>query len=130
MTTTPEGISTADLADLLKDAPKDKDNVKEEGPFNGFTGSQVIAAAEKAMDDLYDEIGHPMVHKALALLIINNLTSWHKSTAATSFQDDQGSCLGWAEDVGKLKVSYEALRTVQITSDDFTCPEMEDEDED
>ena len=68
-----------------------------------------------------EECSHVMVHKTMALLIFQRLISWHEAIAFKDGEEDLSNAIGWAEDMGKLKVAYEALRKVRISDDDFTC---------
>ena len=126
----PESASTDFLASLLNEKAADKiiadlqaERLAEEsaGPFNGKDEDTVIAIAESALEAAIHECGHVMTHKVMALLIFQRLISWHEAIAFKDAEENISSAIGWAEDMGKLKVAYEALRNVRITNEDFTC---------
>ncbi len=128
----PESASTDFLASLLTEKAADKiiadlnaERLAEEteGPFNGHDEEGVICIAESALEAAIHECGHVMTHKVMALLIFQRLISWHEAIAFKDAEDNINSAIGWADDMGKLKVAYEALRNVRITDEDFTCDE-------
>jgi len=130
----PESASTDFLASLLTEKAADKiindlqreaveESLSNEGPFDGHDEEGVICIAESALEAAIHECGHVMTHKVMGLLIFQRLISWHEAIAFKDAEDNINSAIGWADDMGKLKVAYEALRNVRITDEDFTCDE-------
>ena len=126
----PDKISFDDLAALQLEKAADgivtelrNEAAQEakEGPFAGHDEEGVTCIAEAALEAAMEECSHVMVHKTMALLIFQRLISWHEAIAFKDGEDNISSAIGWAEDMGKLKVAYEALRNVRITDEDFTC---------
>ena len=128
----PESASTDFLASLLNEKAADKiikdlqreaveESLANEGPFDGHDEEGICCIAESAMAAAMEECSHVMVHKTMALLIFQRLISWHEAIAFKDGEEDLSNAIGWAEDMGKLKVAYEALRKVRISDDDFTC---------
>ena len=123
----PDGISLQSLESLMDNAVHDEEaQACAEGPYSGHSREALEAIVDDAFDDLLEKVRNPMSHKLLALKIINHFILWHETVArnhikASSNKEERVSGLGWAEDMGKLKVAFEALRICNLGSDDFTC---------
>ena len=136
MTTSPDSISMdspkkwSDL-ELLKLAyALDEESEREELLYDGFTQTDVCRIASEAKQAVFKKCSDPMVHKVLALSILQSMITYHEEMSQDILQlatDDEGRdlALNWAEDIGKLKYSYEILRNVSLGKDDFTTGESE-----
>ena len=123
-TSVPDGISFSDLQALAKDAPNDADNVPSKGPYNGLDEDQLKAMTESILEEMHEACPHPMLAKALAWRIINNLLEWH--TAAGIKQIEDGECengMYWLRDAGKFQSMLNIFQTVTMGPDDFITPQ-------
>jgi len=91
------------------------------GPHNA-TQEQVIAAANAALEETLEAIGHPIVHKAMIHMALDNLLEWHsRMGVALSEDDDHKAAIGWLRDAGKIQAVFNILETLQVCDDDFTA---------
>ncbi len=124
MTTTPDGISFSDLQEFIKDAPKESQITKVEGPFKGLTQQQVEDLADRHLEEMNDECPHPIAHKVAAMKIIHNMLVWHTEAGKSIVEDgDKEGYLGWLRDAGKFQAIAIILSGIAICEDDFTAPE-------
>ena len=129
MTTSPDSISMDSLKNLIANAP-DEESEREELLYDGFTQTDVCRIASEAKEAAFKKCSDPMVHKVLALFILQNMVDYHEEMSKDILKlatDDESRAiaLNWAEDIGKLKYSYEMLRNVSLGNDDFTTGESE-----
>lgn len=131
----PDKISPADLQELAEKAQKEereeaKKEEKEEGVHGKkkLTDDQVITLANKYLDKMYDKLGgDPIVHKVAAMQVIHNLMRWHVHMSEAEAEDgSDGSAAAWAADAGRLKCALDIMRSVGLSSQDFTYRHDED----
>jgi len=122
MTTTPDGISFADLQSHLKDAPKEEEVQKEaEALYDGKTGDELIEIVNRHLTEITEEVNHPLSHKLAAMEICNNMIDWHTTIANKMIDDGEtASAIAWARDAGKFQAIMNILVTIAIGNDDFT----------
>ena len=123
MTTTPDGISFSDLQDFIKDAPKENDVQKEaEALYGGKTADELNEIVLRHLNEISEEVNHPLSHKLAAMEIINNMISWHTTVAEKMIEEGEiASAMCWARDAGKFQSCMNILTTVGVGNDDFTC---------
>ena len=94
------------------------------GP-NNATQDEVCEAAAEALGESLEKIGHPIVHKAMIHMALDNLLAWHsKSGVALSEDGDHHAAMGWLRDAGKLQAVCNILETLQVCDDDFTATQL------
>lgn len=122
MSATPDSISFEDLADLMVDAKKEDELVdKEAGSYDGRTADEVSEVVKGKLNEMTDEINHPIVHKLAACEIIHSLMQWHtKAAERLAESNDTVVAIGWAKDAGKLQAVMNILTTISVCDDDFT----------
>ena len=122
MTTTPDGISFADLQSHLKDAPKEEDVQKVAEPlYDDKTGDELIEIVNRHLTEITEEVNHPLSHKLAAMEIMNNMIDWHTNIANKMIEDGEtASAIAWARDAGKFQSIMNILVTIAIGNDDFT----------
>ena len=82
----PDGFSMGELKALHETARHESDcrsescesdNNNDKAVFDGKTAEEVCEIAGKCLDAATDECNDPMVHKVMALQIIENMIRWH-----------------------------------------------------
>ena len=125
----PSSISTADLTNMLDEAPSDEDQVsgyctcnKDSGPFAGFTREQLTEFVEDSVKEAMDNCSHPMVHKLMAIKCLLQLGGFHKTMAESMLEEgEKDSALCWMSDEGQLYSAYKLLTSVGMGADDWYC---------
>lgn len=120
----PNGISTADLASLLEDAPDE--NTCNCSDSDRLTQDQIEEIACEVLDSVIDELDSEdciLVHKVICLIAISRFKVWHENTAETMIKDDLpfDPVKGWLLDAGKLQACGLLLQSISVSNDDFTC---------
>ena len=123
----PDAISFDTLANLQMERVAEsiiddlQEEAREEQAVDSDFETICVAAAEAALDCALEEVKDVMVHKTMALMIMRRLMLWHETIAdLEADRGNVGNALGWTEDIGKLKLAYEALRTTGVGDNDFT----------
>ncbi len=75
---------------------------------------QIIFASET--DDLYSPF---LMFKCLAIRTVKELEYMHREIANSAFQNNDTSCLHWANDEGKLESAKDLIRSVRIGGNDW-----------
>ena len=124
-TSVPDGISFSDLQALAKDAPNDADNVPAKGPYNGLDEEQLKAMTEAFLEEMHEACPHPMLAKAIAWRILNNLLEWHTAAGLKQVEDGETeNGMYWFRDAGKFQAMLNVFQTISMGPDDFiTSPE-------
>ena len=122
MSATPDSISFEDLADLMVNAQQEVEPVdKEAASYDGHTADEVSEVVKNKLNEMTDEINHPIVHKLAACEIIHSLMQWHtKASERLAESNDTVIAIGWAKDAGKLQAIMNILTTISVCDDDFT----------
>ena len=122
MTTTPDGISFSDLQEHLKDAPKESQIVKTDGPFDGRTAEQVFDIVETHLSAIAETLNHPIGHKLAVALILDNMIDWHTRVGKNMMEDGEvTSGVAWLRDAGKFQSAQVILSGISICDQDMTC---------
>lgn len=120
----PNGISTADLASLLDDAPDE--NTCNCSDSDRLTQAQIEEIACDVLDSVMDELNAEdctLVHKVICLMAISRFKHWHESLAQNMIEEGIpfNPVKGWLLDAGKLQACGQLLQSVSVSDDDFTC---------
>jgi len=118
----PDGISFEELSQLQDSARHEADCHCEQcegGPFDGKTAEQVCEIAGECLDRATEKCNDPMVHKVMALQIIENMIAWHTNVGVD--QDNERSSVAWLRDAGKFQAIANILTQVTCGPNDFTC---------
>lgn len=121
MTTTPDGISFADLQGMLEDAPKEAD-----APVVAETDEQqrLEEIADRYLTLASEEAKGPLIHKLMMVMVLSNLIDWHKGVGERMLEEGETeSGLAWLRDAGKCQAMMDIIYTIQCGSDDFLCVE-------
>ena len=116
----PNSFSSDDLKALLETAQSEPevDNTRN------YDKDYMIQLASDICDEMMERSYGPLIHKIVALTILNRLEGWHTNISAERMSDDDPSGIGWAKDAGKLQAAAMLLETVSLGSDDFTCEDI------
>ena len=120
MTTTPDGISFAELQNMLPDAPKEDDRTTPQT----MTREEIEEIADKCLT-MANDLGArgPMVHKVMMMMTLSNLIDWHTTVGERMLEDNElESARAWFRDAGKCQAMADILYTVQCGDDDFLTP--------
>ena len=120
----PNGISTADLANLLDDAPDE--NTCNCSDSDRLTQNQIEELACDFLDAVMDDINAEdctLLHKVICLMAISRFKTWHETLAENMVEEGIpfGPVKGWLLDAGKLQACGQLLQSVSVSDDDFTC---------
>ena len=121
MTTVPNSFSMDELSKAMEDAPKE-DELQAQVNNKEYTQEYVENAASDAINFAENLVANPLVHKVMAMMIINRMVIWHSSVAERMIKDGNNeSAICWARDAGKFQSMLDSLTEICITDDDFTC---------
>lgn len=121
-TSVPDGISFSDLESLAKEAPKETEPA--ETLFNGKTFAELEELADKTMDNMVGECGHPVLAKLLMLKINDSFLEWHTRMGYDQSQEgEHKAAVCWLRDAGKFQAIANILFTVSMGDDDPTVIE-------
>ena len=120
----PNGISSADLANLLDDAPNE--NTCNCSDSDRLTQDQIEELACDFLDAVMDDINvedSTLLHKVICLMAIGRFKIWHETLAENMVEEGIpfGPVKGWLLDAGKLQACGQLLQSVSVSDDDFTC---------
>jgi len=124
----PASISTADLTNMLNDAPSDEDQVgctctcnHSNELYDGLTQFQLEELVNDCAQELYNKCNDPLAHKVLILFCLNSLTEFHNTVSEKTYKEGSPEqAQAWAIDQGRLHSAYQIIREVEIGSNDFT----------
>ena len=128
MTTTPnpeqmpDGFSMAELQKMMEQA-KPEERQQKEGPYKGFTESEVIALAEELMVEADQKLSHPILAKVVMHMILARMIEWHSQAGvhvAKSSGADNDSYVCWLRDAGKFQAMLATLSSISVCDNDFT----------
>ncbi len=123
----PASISTADLTNMLNDAPSEEGLAtctcnQTDALFDGMTQLQVEDLVDDTAKGILRACHDPIVHKVLILSCLHSLMAFHEKISEQSFNKGLGKpAQAWAFDHGRLSTAYSIIRNVQVGEDDFTC---------
>ena len=112
----PDGISLAQLQEFAKGAPsKNKTTL-----WDGKTQAEVIEIADKHISEALSECADPMVHKAMAIMILKNFLDWHRAAAEECLEKgDASDAAQWMQDAGEILCTARTLCNLEVSHSDF-----------
>lgn len=124
----PDGLSFAQLQELMSSAGKD------EGEYKTFTQEQIAELVIPAVMSVREEIGDISAYKHMAMFSLFKLFEFHNQIALESIEnatdeDSRDAALCWGRDAGWLQVCLNTLRNVGCGPND-TFVDTEDDDND
>ena len=114
----PDGISFADLQELVREAQPEGGVKRCDGPFNGMTEQQFRDGIDKKLSELHSEFDHPMAAKYIVMETLQALMMWHTKRGQHEFEDgDAQSGVCWLRDAGILQAAMQSMYNVGLPDD-------------
>ena len=115
----PDGISTADLQALAKEAPASVNADKK-----AMTEEQMRKLVATTIEELTDKFDTVFGYKLVAYYALGNLYHHHNEVFAKATADkDHDTALCWARDAGWLQVMLKCLTDIHLGPEDYLAPE-------
>ena len=122
----PESFSMDQLAAALESAPAEEE-LRSNVDKREYTQEYIEQVASDALDMASDLVKDPLVHKVMAMMIVNRMITWHTMVGETNLEEGQketGIC--WLRDAGKFQSMFDSLIQITVGDNDFTCVHHED----
>jgi len=114
----PDGISFADLQDFARDAQRESQAHKCDGPYNGMTEEQFRNGIDQMLAELHQKFDHPMAAKYIVMETLQALMMWHTKRGEHEFEDgDAMSGVCWLRDAGILQAAMQSMYSVGLPDD-------------
>ena len=117
----PNGFSFEELQAMLANAPSEEPTLPEDGA-DGTYGSQgrsaeeIIEHSHEMLSKVSEFCDHPIAHKAMAMMVLNNLIDWQTAIGQERDGDDATS---WLRDAGKAQAAAQILKSIHVSDEDF-----------
>ena len=106
------------------------ENAQSEAPevdnTKNFSEEYMIKLASEICDEMMERSRGPLIHKLVAMTILQRLEGWHNNIGMERLKEEDTSGVGWIMDAGKCQSARQLLETVDLGSDDFTCRDIDD----
>ena len=87
-----------------------------------YTQEYVEQVASDALDMASNLVKDPVVHKVMAMMIINRMVAWHTIIGEQNLSDgQQDTAVCWFRDAGKFQSMLDSLIQITVGDGDFTC---------
>jgi len=116
----PESISMDDLNALSETAPAE-DELRSNVDKREYTQEYIEQVASDALDMASDLVKDPLVHKVMAMMIINRMVTWHTMVGESNLENSKESAVCWFRDAGKFQAMMDSLVMISVGDGDFTC---------
>ena len=116
----PESISMDDLNALSEIAPAEEE-LRSNLEKREYSQEYIEKAAEDALDMASDLVKDPVVHKVMAMMIINRMITWHTMVGEANLENSKDSAVCWFRDAGKFQSMMDSLMMITVGDHDFTC---------
>ena len=125
-TSVPNEISMDDLTAALESAPAEEE-LRSNLDKREYSQEYIEQVASDALDMASDLVKDPVVHKVMAMMIINRMVSWHTMVGDSQLKDgNQDTAICWFRDAGKFQSMLDSLIQITVGDSDFTCIHDED----
>ena len=115
-----------DLTAALESAPAE-DELRSNVDKREYTQEYIEQVASDALDMASDLVKDPLVHKVMAMMIVNRMVTWHTVVGETNLEDgSQDTAICWFRDAGKFQAMLDSLIQISVGNNDFTCIHDED----
>ena len=124
----PSGFSPEDLENLLANAISENEQHAQSDEIssdkNDMSEERILKLACKICDDANELASGPLLHKVVALTIMQRLISWHNAIAESRIEEGETEAgHAWSRDAGKLQAAALLLQGVCLGQDDFSSHE-------
>ena len=116
----PNEISMDDLNVLSETAPAEEE-LRSNVDKREYTQEYIEQVAEDALDMASNLVKDPLVHKIMAMMIINRMVTWHTMVGENNLENSQDSAVCWFRDAGKFQAMMDSLVMISVGDHDFTC---------
>ncbi len=117
----PNSFSQEDLQRMLENAQAEQ----EVDNTHNYSEDYMVQLASDLCDEMMERSHGPLIHKLVALTILNRLEGWHNNIGMERLKEDDTSGVGWIMDAGKCQSARMLLETVDLGADDFTCRDID-----
>ncbi len=118
----PNSFSTEDLQKALESAPKENESKSPDFDEEAYT-KQIIEIDEKHLGRAFEELADPVLHKAMAVIILQNLCSYHERRSISALEEQEPQLAGiWARDCGQLMAALKIIQETSVSPTDFMAP--------
>ena len=119
----PNSFSRDDLERMLENAQSEAPEVDN---TQNFSEEYMLKLASDICDEMMERSRGPLIHKLVAMTILQRLERWHNNIGMDRLKEEDTSGVGWIMDAGKCQSARMLLETVDLGTDDFTCREIDD----
>jgi hypothetical protein len=122
----PNEISMDDLTAALASAPSEEE-LRSNLDKREYSQEYIEQVASDALDMASDLVKDPLVHKVMAMMIVNRMISWHTMVGDSQLEDgNQETAVCWYRDAGKFQAMMDSLIQITVGDSDFTCIHTEE----
>ena len=120
----PNSFSVEDLLDAMKKAPQEETIQAEKTETDEEYQKRIVKIANRILSDAFTELPDPVMHKTIAVMVIQNLCSYHEKRAVNALENENPQVAGlWARDCGQLMAALQVLQTTSVGEQDFMAKE-------
>ena len=117
----PESFSMDDLTAALETAPAEEE-LRTNLEKREYSQEYIEQVASDALDMASDLVKDPVVHKVMAMMILNRMATWHSMVGEANYKDGQKeTAVCWLRDAGKFQSMMDSLVVISVGDRDFTC---------
>ena len=110
-----------ELNAALESAPKE-DELKSQIEKREYSQEYIEQVAEDALEMASGLVKDPVVHKVMAMMIINRMIAWHTMVGENQLNEgNQDGAICWFRDAGKFQSMMDSLMMISVGDSDFTC---------
>ena len=122
----PESFSMDELSKAMESAPKE-DQLRENLDKREYTQEYIEQVADDALEMASNLVKDPLVHKVMAMMIINRMIQWHTIIGEKHLeQGETEAAICWFRDAGKFQSMFDSMIQISVGNNDFTCIHDED----
>jgi DNA-dependent RNA polymerase auxiliary subunit epsilon len=117
----PESFSMDELTAALESAPAEEE-LRTNLEKREYSQEYIEQVASDALDMASDLVKDPVVHKVMAMMILNRMATWHSMVGEANYKDGQEeTAVCWFRDAGKFQSMMDSLVVISVGDRDFTC---------
>jgi hypothetical protein len=121
MSNIPDSFNVDQLSELLATAKQEDEIHAESTNEKHHDPDKIMEVAFKAVEDTIAEIGDPIVHKAMMVIIIKKMIEWHTKMGMMYAKDggNEQTTVAWLRDAGKFQSMADILFNICLGDEDF-----------
>ena len=117
----PESFSMDELSKAMESAPKE-DELRESLDNREYSEEYICQVADDALDMASNLVKDPLVHKVMAMMVMNRMVQWHTLIGEKHLEEGQNeTAICWFRDAGKFQSMMDSMTAISIGDTDFTC---------